>query len=76
MGRFDFDLDLIDLSAAYLQFTYARIRRLYPEAAARVRLFHGNLPSYVKHVRPRKVLPGVREGMFVPLAANRVQYPH
>jgi hypothetical protein len=50
IGRFDFDLDLVDLSAVYLQFTYSRIRRLYPEAASRVRLFHGNLPSYVKHV--------------------------
>ena len=48
--RFDFDLDLIDINSHYLQFAYERIRRIYPEAASRVRLFHGDLPSYVKQV--------------------------
>ncbi|AUC95103.1 hypothetical protein CWS35_13270 [Bradyrhizobium sp. SK17] len=50
MGSFDFDLDLIDLHAPYLQFTHERVRRLYPEAARRIRLFHGDLPSYVRRV--------------------------
>jgi hypothetical protein len=47
---FDYDLDLIDISAPYLQFAYERVRRLYPESAARIRLFHGDLPSYVRQV--------------------------
>jgi len=48
--RFDFDLDLIDIKVPFLQFSYERIRRAFPEAARRVRLFHGDLPSYVKYV--------------------------
>ena len=31
-------------------FTYERIRRTFPEAAGRVRLFHGDLPTYVYQV--------------------------
>jgi len=50
MDPFEFDLDLIDPSAAFLLFAYERIRRSYPEAAKRVRLFHGDLPAYVRHV--------------------------
>lgn len=50
MDKFDFDLDLVDVNASYLQFAYERIRRTFPEAAARVRIFHGDLPSYVRHV--------------------------
>jgi len=50
MSRFDFALDLVDINADYLRFTYERIRRLYPEAASRVRLFHGTLPYYVRNV--------------------------
>jgi len=50
MEPFEFDLDMIDIHARFLQFAYERVRRLYPEHAARVRLFHGDLPSYVRHV--------------------------
>jgi hypothetical protein len=50
MGPFEFDLDMIDVETRHLQFAYERIRRLYPESAARVRLFHGDLPSYVRHI--------------------------
>ena len=50
MEPFEFDLDMIDIHARFLQFAYERVRRLYPEQAARVRLFHGDLPSYVRHV--------------------------
>ncbi|MEM9501869.1 MAG: class I SAM-dependent methyltransferase [Pseudomonadota bacterium] len=48
--RFDFDLDLVDISAEYLRFSYERIRRAFPEAAGRVRLFHGDVQSYVGEV--------------------------
>lgn len=50
MDAFNFDLDLVDIHAPYLQFAHERIRRMYPEAAGRVRLFHGDLPSYVRNV--------------------------
>lgn len=49
-GRFDYDLDLVDIDANNLRFAYERIRRTTPEATARVRLFHGDLPSYVRKV--------------------------
>lgn len=49
-GRFDFDLDLIDISPEFLRFSYERIRRTFPEAAGRVRMFHGDLPGYVREV--------------------------
>ena len=48
--RFDFDVDLLDISAASLQFAHERIRRAFPEVAERVRLFHGDVPSYVRQV--------------------------
>lgn len=48
--RFDFDIDLVDISAEFLQFSHERIRRAFPGAAGRVRLFHGDVPSYVKQV--------------------------
>jgi hypothetical protein len=47
---FDYDLDLVDVCAPYLRFAYERARRMYPEAASRIRLFHGDLPSYVREV--------------------------
>lgn len=47
---FDFDLDMVDFNAHFLRFAYERVRRLYPEAAKRIRLFHGDVPSYVRHV--------------------------
>jgi hypothetical protein len=49
--RFDFDLDMIDIHANRLHFAYERIRRMYPEAVGRVRLFHGDLPHYVQAIR-------------------------
>lgn len=48
--QFDFDLDMVDPNERFLRFSYERIRRAFPEAAGRVRLFHGDLPSYVRHV--------------------------
>lgn len=48
--RLDYDLDLVDIDHRYLRFSYERIRRTFPEAARRVRLFHGDLPHYVKNV--------------------------
>jgi len=50
MDRFDFTLDIVDVSAPYLRYAYERCRRMYPDAAARIRLFQGDLPSYVQHV--------------------------
>lgn len=47
---FDYDLDLIDIVPEFLQFAYERVRRMYPEAAKRIRLFHGDLPTYVRQV--------------------------
>ncbi len=46
----DFRLDMVDLNKRFLQFAYERVRRTFPEAAGRIRLFHGDLPSYVKSV--------------------------
>ena len=50
MEHFDFDLDLIDISPEHLRFTYERIRRTFPDAIGRVRLFYGGLPEYAKAV--------------------------
>lgn len=50
IDRFDFDLDLVDISADFLRYSYERIRRLFPESAHRVRMFHGDLPTYVDRV--------------------------
>jgi len=51
--KFDFDLDLVDLNAGYLRFSYERIRRTYPEATGRVRLYQGELADYVRDVCAR-----------------------
>lgn len=45
---FGLELDLIDVNRAYLQFTYERLRRIFPRAVPRIRLFHGDLPTYVR----------------------------
>ncbi len=50
IDRFDYDLDLVDIDARFLRFSYERIRRAFPEAVDRVRLFHGDLPHYVQNV--------------------------
>ncbi|GAA0733780.1 class I SAM-dependent methyltransferase [Sphingomonas japonica] len=57
--RFDFDLDLVDISPDFLRFTHERIRRLFPESVGRVRLFHGTLPQYVREVMTRKRMRAV-----------------
>lgn len=51
---FDYDIDLVDIHAPFLLYAYERIRRIYPEAAHRVRLFHGDLPAYVQTVLMRE----------------------
>ncbi|URM96310.1 class I SAM-dependent methyltransferase [Actinomadura madurae] len=44
------ELDLVDANTAYLQFTHERLRRIFPRAMTRVRMFHGDLPTYVANV--------------------------
>lgn len=44
------ELDLVDVNQAYLRFTHERLRRLFPNAMSRVRMFHGDLPTYVSTV--------------------------
>ena len=46
----DVTLDLVDPNRGFLQFTHERIRRTFPEAIDRVRLFLGDLPTYVHNV--------------------------
>lgn len=48
--QFDFDLDLVDISEEFLRFSHERIRRTFPEATGRVRLFHGDVAEYVRDV--------------------------
>lgn len=43
-------LDLVDINKVFLRISYERIRRLYPEVAARTRMFFGDIPTYVKNV--------------------------
>ncbi len=43
-------MDLIDGDKRFLEFTYERIRRTFPEVAPRIRLFYGTMPDYVKKV--------------------------
>lgn len=50
MAHFDFALDLVDIDASNLQFALERARRVNPQGAARIRLFHGDLPAYVRAV--------------------------
>lgn len=45
---FGYEFDLVDIWDACLQFTAERIRRTFPDAT--FRLWHGDLPSYVRHV--------------------------
>ncbi len=56
--QFDFDLDLVDLNAGFLRFSYERIRRTFPEAAGRVRLYQGEVADYVRDT----MLSGAGEG--------------
>jgi hypothetical protein len=48
--RMSAELDLVDVSEPFLRFSYERIRRTFPGQAPRVRLFHGDLPTYVSEV--------------------------
>lgn len=53
--EFGLQLDLIDIGSRYLNFGYERIRRTYPEQAAKIRLYNGDLPTYVRDViRPEQ----------------------
>lgn len=45
-----FELDLIDIKKEYLLYTYERIRRAFPKKIGKIRLFLGDLSSYVKNV--------------------------
>lgn len=46
---FNLELDLIDIDANCLQFTHERVRRTYG-STERLRLYHGDLPHYVRDV--------------------------
>jgi hypothetical protein len=61
MDSFDFTLDIVDISTECLRYSYERARRMYPQAADRIRIFHGDLPSYVREV----MLAEPREGTIV-----------
>lgn len=50
LGRIDADLVMIDIGEKYLQFGYQRVVRNFPDIASRVRLFHGDLPTYTRDV--------------------------
>jgi cephalosporin hydroxylase len=50
IDKFDYDLDMVDIDERCLRYSYERIRRVFPDAAKRVRLFHGDLPHYVATV--------------------------
>ncbi|GAA0568122.1 class I SAM-dependent methyltransferase [Actinomadura welshii] len=52
------ELDLVDVNAAYLRFTHERLRRAFPRAMNRVRMFQGDLPTYVARVLDAE--PGAR----------------
>ena len=51
MDPLGFDLDMVDHNSDYLRFAYERVRRAFPEQTKRIRLFHGDLPSYVRAVK-------------------------
>ncbi|WP_242891254.1 class I SAM-dependent methyltransferase [Actinomadura litoris] len=44
------ELDLVDVNPGFLQFAYERVRRVFPGAVPRVRMFLGDLPTYVRNV--------------------------
>ena len=55
----DLEIDLIDAKKEFLLFTYERIRRAFPEAISKVRLFFGDLPTYVKTVVDKEAQEGI-----------------
>jgi hypothetical protein len=48
--KIDADLVMIDIGEKYLQFGYQRLIRSFPNMASRVRLFHGDLPTYTRDI--------------------------
>lgn len=44
------ELDLVDVNQTYLQFTYERLRRIFPGVVSKIRMFYGDLPTYVRNV--------------------------
>lgn len=44
------ELDLVDVNPVYLQFARERVRRIFPRAMTRIRMFRGDLPTYVANV--------------------------
>jgi hypothetical protein len=50
VGPLDIHLDLVDIGDHYLRFTYERLRRTFPDAMSRVRMFYGDLPTYAHNV--------------------------
>jgi hypothetical protein len=48
--RMGLELDLVDANDNFLRFTHERLRRMFPDAMSRVRMFHGDLPTYVRTV--------------------------
>jgi hypothetical protein len=48
--EFDLQIDLIDIGSKYLHFGHERIRRICPELTDKVRLYNGDLPTYVRDV--------------------------
>lgn len=51
---FNLELDLVDVNKKFLRFTYERIRRTFPESIGKVRMFFGDLPTYVKNVMQKE----------------------
>jgi hypothetical protein len=47
---FGLELDLIDISKPRMLFTRERIRRTFPDSCGKIRLFNGDLPTYVRDV--------------------------
>ncbi len=43
-------LDLVDIDANFLRFSFERVRRTFPQFAGKIRLFQGNLAQYIQTV--------------------------
>ncbi len=50
LQKLDATLDLVDINPLHLIKTYQRIKKIFPEVAAKVRLFFGDLPLYIKQI--------------------------
>lgn len=48
--EFGIELDLIDAKKEFLLYTHERIRRAFPNAVSKVRLFYGNMHAYITNV--------------------------